>query len=182
MVLIGMVLLMTDGKYEDLLSYSSPPGPGWQSQGVPPDFRICIWRTLGCKGPWNKARWEYWTMIWNQYLAASIRLRPNLRYLKILSWRKPSSQILFSLEMGWLVLSSWYTSSSRTSDTISLYLINVYFNISQWLGFYDSSVMQFSYSLSIVNCQLSSVNWLSGMRHKHLKNSSSDIFMTRLLK
>ena len=54
MVLIGMVLLMTDGKYEDLLSYSSPPGPGWQSQGVPPDFRICIWRTLGCKGPCNK--------------------------------------------------------------------------------------------------------------------------------
>ena len=40
-----------DGKYEDLLSSPSPPGPGWQAQGVPPGSHICIWHTPGCKGP-----------------------------------------------------------------------------------------------------------------------------------
>ena len=43
------------GNDEDLFSSLSPPGRGWQAQGVPPYSHICIWHTLACKGPCNKS-------------------------------------------------------------------------------------------------------------------------------
>ena len=45
-----------DHMVENLLSASSPAGPAWPAQGVPPCSHICTWRTLqGCKGPCKRA-------------------------------------------------------------------------------------------------------------------------------
>ena len=69
-------------------------------------------------------------IVYFQHLAASSRLLPSFESLlssaKILCWRKPSSQTLLSFEIGWLSVSSWYTSSSKP-QTDSLHTLIIHF-------------------------------------------------------